>query len=651
MHENEQSPSILSTLLNPSVILAIAGMLTYIFAEVPLRSQRPQIFKYETVPPPPSPDGMPAARARLWEDPIEVAFQHAQAQKGTEPEKWASNLLKNLHVERLASDDSDDTENTIGEHLAKLVSQPSDQLLCLPVLVRGGPYDNDTEERKRTTYAVLSALGMSNYRAFFPDRITYVEIKSLVYNATVEEWLPVTQIVPIKLFKPFQRRNFVSSTFKEYTSVLVCWINEDQLGDHPLAAVGQILQGLFSPDCLEKKGHKITLRILGPSDSDTLVNMANEDAAHGQIQLCKNIGQFIVGRWLRQSDAIKSYCKCIGDPLEQLITGNRAVSAAVVCRRDHAEKPFFYSQHFSDPRLYSQMATIDPCSLGRNSPNSEESNLQRFASGNPTSSGLKVIRTIGTDLQLASAISDELKLRGTWPIDRQSRCNDKPAKKHVVLVTEQDTFYGRAIEAAFQKILDENSATGQHNRSLKVFTYLRGIDGRVPGDKSSDESSSFREERNSEGDGASLLQSQGVSESNAELPNGKSQFDYLRRLEDSLSAFHDEQRGKGADGITAIGVVGTDIYDKLLILRALRKKFPKATFFATDLDAALSLKSEYPTARNLVIASHFGLNLHPRLQRKAPPPFETVIRRLPTSQRFWLSIARCLPIIATSDLS
>ena len=40
-------------------------------------------------------------------------------------------------------------------------------------------------------------------------------------------------------------------------------------------------------------------------------------------------------------------------------------------------------------------------------------------------------------------------------------------------------------------------------------------------------------------------------------------------------------------GFKAIGVLGSDVYDKLLILQALKQNFPHAIFFTTDLDARL----------------------------------------------------------------
>jgi len=71
--------------------------------------------------------------------------------------------------------------------------------------------------------------------------------------------------------------------------------------------------------------------------------------------------------------------------------------------------------------------------------------------------------------------------------------------------------------------------------------------------------------------------------------------------------------------LKAIGILGTDVYDKLLLLQALRKKFPGIIFFTTDLDARLLHPEEIKWTRNLVIASGFGLQLHPKIQKGIPP--------------------------------
>ena len=93
---------------------------------------------------------------------------------------------------------------------------------------------------------------------------------------------------------------------------------------------------------------------------------------------------------------------------------------------------------------------------------------------------------------------------------------------------------------------------------------------------------------------------------------GKSQIDYLSRLTNSIWRKH-------KNNIKAIGVLGSDVYDKLLILQALRKKYPCTIFFTTDLDARYVHPDEFKWARNLIVASSFGLQLHPKLQKDIPP--------------------------------
>ena len=86
----------------------------------------------------------------------------------------------------------------------------------------------------------------------------------------------------------------------------------------------------------------------------------------------------------------------------------------------------------------------------------------------------------------------------------------------------------------------------------------------------------------------------------------------LRNLDDSL-------RQKKEGGISAIGILGSDVFDKLLVLRALEPKFPEAVFFTTDFDASLTLPSELDFTRNLIISSSFGPELRPEIQGEIPP--------------------------------
>jgi hypothetical protein len=104
-----------------------------------------------------------------------------------------------------------------------------------------------------------------------------------------------------------------------------------------------------------------------------------------------------------------------------------------------------------------------------------------------------------------------------------------------------------------------------------------------------------------------------------ERPLGQGQFDYLRRISEHLHQIDDKLRkGKPIGKIKAIGILGSDVFDKLLILRALRLEFPEALFFTTDFDEAFTIKSELPFTRNLIISSSFGPNLSDELQGDIP---------------------------------
>jgi hypothetical protein len=119
-------------------------------------------------------------------------------------------------------------------------------------------------------------------------------------------------------------------------------------------------------------------------------------------------------------------------------------------------------------------------------------------------------------------------------------------------------------------------------------------------------------------DGKDLTKNQ-TDEKAFERPFGQAQQDYLRRLAEHLRTIDHELFVKDGSGITAIGVFGNDVFDKLLVLRALQPEFPEALFFTTDFDSALTLPSDLPWSRNLIIASSFGRELSEELQNDIPP--------------------------------
>ena len=268
-------------------------------------------------------------------------------------------------------------------------------------------------------------------------------------------------------------------------------------------------------------------------------------------------------------------------------------------------------------RFYSFAATISDKDLGA-APTPER--IFRISSG---------------DNVLAQAIGAELCLRSKSSAAAVSQNGGKegaPAclgKQHVALISDRDTLYGRAIVDAFMRDLRclHAKSDDQYNQCVSMSpnemappawilkrTYLRGIDGLLPPanlNKSSKKEGGAKES----GEGP---RPQDVSKS-FERAFGQDQFDYLRRLAAGLKEKDADLRRNGEDGIKAIGVLGFDVFDKLLVLRALKPLFPEAVFFTTDYDAALAGSDEIEWSRNLIVASSYGPTLADDIQGEAPP--------------------------------
>ncbi|GJM13137.1 MAG: hypothetical protein DHS20C12_15400 [Pseudohongiella sp.] len=207
-------------------------------------------------------------------------------------------------------------------------------------------------------------------------------------------------------------------------------------------------------------------------------------------------------------------------------------------------------------------------------------------------------RMLDSDDVLLSVIHKEL-------LERNLRQDSK-----IALIYEGDSKYGRAlqqildcrsaynVEVARAGQLEEASESSSGHQSQSCFTtvesfsYLRGLDGIRPEDNGSSSGSDEGSEQNTLNDFIAVSQA-------LEEPFGRHQFDYLRRLSEEISR----------DQYDAIGVLGTDVFDKLLVLQALREKNKDAVFFTTDLDATLLHPSQFAWTQNLLVASALPLSL------------------------------------------
>jgi len=213
------------------------------------------------------------------------------------------------------------------------------------------------------------------------------------------------------------------------------------------------------------------------------------------------------------------------------------------------------------------------------------------------SDGVRLYRSVATDDLLAKGLSAELGYRGV----------QDPGE--IALIAERDTLYARQMGEYFGGC--EVAGTFDAKHPL-CFTYLRGLDGLAPPPPVTDASSAPAT------DPGSTTPQTNPPPVASESATGQGQLDYLRRLAASLASGA-VGPGNRRHSIKAIGILGSDVYDKLLVLQALRGSYPSATIFTTDLDARLLDSPSLPWTRQLIVASSLGLALRPCLQQGIPP--------------------------------
>ena len=217
----------------------------------------------------------------------------------------------------------------------------------------------------------------------------------------------------------------------------------------------------------------------------------------------------------------------------------------------------------------------------------------------------KFHRCTPTDRDVIRALTDELRTKRGLKLNHD----------HIALISEWDTFYGRALPVTFERDVStmplDELLNGHRPENILIYHYLRGIDGMLPGTSVAEDAKTEEEKKETEEKKQSSLA--------REMTEGLNQADYLRRLALELVERNEEFRRQGKSEIKAVGVLGSDVYDKLLVMEALRDSLPNAIFFTTSLDARLAHPDEWRWTRNLLVASPFGLTL--REEYQDVPPF------------------------------
>lgn len=584
------------------VILAIAG--AFYLYEKPFEVTRPVEEKNAIS----TSLGPQFVGARLWQDPF-TALSHSSDHQ----EVFLGALTEiehrlGRHSEQSRGDAKEDSRkdgDTFRNQRLEVLQQAlkkyalgSKEIIVMPVMVFGGRYVENIEARRRYRYAVLAALAASEYRPMDAEHIGYFQLPwfdrfelGKLFSDPCAESLRANLSVPqsVRLAVPYEWLEFrpswrlaraennqekhdnlktLSWEVNSQPNILLLWLNDDLFNDWPLARLARLIRtlrcGSSEGQPADSKSPNLSFKIIGPAGSTTLQAMVRE------------LAEAFVEGYPPKSGSASDYA-----PLAKA-------------------------------EIYSASATASASSiLGiiDQTPDAEAANIIVELFGKI---GVRFFRTITSDSQLAAALVDELRRRGV------------EGRDYVAIISEWDTFYGRELRRSFeaefhpkgddtkQELVRSEDETRCPAHICRFF-YFRGIDGEVfPNSvsKGAADTDSDQKKADKKTDRRWL-----------ERSIGPSQLDYLRRLARNLERLDEELKDKDKDkgGITAVGILGSDVYDKLLILQALHDRLPGSLFFTTDLDARYIHPAEYKWTRNLIVASGFGLRLIDHLQHGAPP--------------------------------
>lgn len=458
--------------------------------------------------------------------------------------------------------------------------------LLLPVMLEGGGYSEARESRVRSRFAIVSALGRAGYVPEDAEhigalRMPWPSAAALASNQTnvsnLEEWIHTTNTLEFS-YEWYRGRTFYPKA--EATAgapVLVLWLDDGQFEDQPLLRLALLLHEWIADTATNHVGLATNVAIIGPRRSATLRAMLSGDAA---------------GK----------------DPLVGLSASVRQEVTNVLQRA----------------ALFTSTASAMDEVLVL----ADRSDLPRGAVAAKLARGIfrGVHNYAATDDQLADEMLDELRLRH---VDLRTN-----GPHHLVLISEWDTFYGRMLSLTYAATLAvSNRLAGSRaefvsryqkgepvwpSDRLHTFFYLRGLDGQTS--TADPQAGNSREETLRSGPfRPDSLEALARWTPDANKPEGRAQLDYLSRLGKRIARLGEGLWLTNRSTIGAIGIVGSDVYDTLLILQALRPLFPDAVFFTTDLDARLWQPTEWKWSRNLVVVSGYGLQLSPELQQDTPP--------------------------------
>jgi hypothetical protein len=572
------------------ILLAAAGTY-FVVHTAPLEGNRPPTTEVVVRQQPNRQD----IESRLWWDPFAAVAERLAKSSDLKPENCGKPEIGDHCVSPLMpANESPNPTPAIGEGDPSKPQPP----IVIVASVSGAPYSEDHESRRRQRYAIVAGLARQGFAPSDPEHLGFFWPRALgkLSDAKSEvvssERMP--EVVPFEWFESKDKKS----------SALLLWLDEDVLGGSPL-------KGFDAFFCRTlRTGLPSSFRwsravVLGPESSTTLKAMASE----------------LGGTWRSKG------CSEEQQRAEFYVFSATAADAEIIPNRPVAE--------------------LD-C------PGTGDRSSEVFLGD-----GIKLYRMTATDAALACLIRDELALRDPhWAAEHLPRVLtnflsyvkeaipeslkgalgfvDDSDQNHIVFISEWDTFYGQSLPRAMANCLGPMTGSKCNKLDEKFvhrYSYLRGLDGQAPNLQEANSGNASKETDKSQDasddskDKGKERAKTGPNAKPSDRAEGQGQFDYLRRLGEEIARFDahlrsgidEKPENRNRNGIFAVGVLGSDRYDKLLILQALRPLLPNARFFTTDLEAMVLHPSALPQTRNLLIASSFSLQLDRGFQGEIPP--------------------------------
>lgn len=538
------------------------------------------------------PLAQPPVEARLWEDPLAAVVRHrarltALCPSGTTPSgTTSSGTTPSGTTPRDEKCPRDGVYGATLEHFSPAA------LNVVAVLVPGASFIGNEETRRRIRYSVLAGIATNGFVPEYNERLGLLSVPVCPFGYSLETW-PDRCLKQTSYSEPFcaiaqkwgVRSNWCADHDKRLQKqdqrtpsvlhipfetlvadgrrIVVLWLDDSRLDDRWMRQVIAIL-GTVARDLSPEVLAAARFSIVGPQTSDKLV-LALRDIADLSSD---TRDAFFCRQWKRVKslELISPFSTADEQQLIRKATSLISHDAEGICDEKRRGAGLVNGASLNEAFVHQ---------LGRKA-------SQPF-----------FIRAVGSDTLQVELLRDELCARGLG--DGQGG--------RIALLYEWDSIYSRALAIQFGA---ELVCPGTHPGNVKFerYAYLGGIDGATLEGASPQRRLVPR----------SGAKGEKVQQPELEWPETRDQRDYVRRLVAHLQGESDSGMDAGRKKpkpVRAIGIIGKDVHDKLILAQALRPAFPERMIFTTDMDARLAHPEVSNYTRNLVVASSLPLALEP----------------------------------------